>query len=118
MNMAKNQVEWQIHFYEDHCGRSPVLEFINRLPIGDRTKINNALRLLEEFGVQLGMPHARPIEGKLWELRPGGNRLFYFLFTGRKFVILHGFKKQTMKTPDWEFEIAKRRMVELLEDER
>jgi len=116
--MAKNQADWQTHFYEDHRGRSPVLEFINRLPVGDRAKINNALRLLEEFGVQLGMPHARPIEGKLWELRPGGNRLFYFLFTGRTFVILHGFKKQTMKTPDREIEIAKRRMLELLEDER
>ena len=64
------------------------------------------------------MPHARPIEGKLWELRPGGNRLFYFLFTGRRFVVVHGFKKQTMRTPDREIEIAKRRMLELLEDER
>jgi phage-related protein len=116
--MAKDQAEWQIHFYENRRGRSPVLEFINRLPAGDRAKINNTLRLLEEFGIQLGMPHARRIEGKLWELRPGGNRLLYFLFTGRTFVILHGFKKQTMRTPDREIEIAKRRILELLEDER
>jgi hypothetical protein len=72
INMAKDQAEWQIHFYENRRGRSPVLEFINRLPAGDRAKINNTLRLLEEFGIQLGMPHARRIEGKLWELRPGG----------------------------------------------
>lgn len=116
--MAKDQAEWQIRFYEDYRGRSPVLEFINRLPTRDKAKITNTLRLLEEFGTRLGMPHARPIEGKLWELRPGGNRLFYFLFTGRTFVILHGFKKQTLRTPDREIEIAKRRLVELLEDER
>ncbi len=116
--MAKEPVEWQIHFYEDRRGRSPVLEFFTRLPTSDKAKITNALRLLEEFGTQLGMPHARTIEGKLWELRPGGNRLFYFLFTSRTFVILHGFKKQTMKTPDREIEIARRRMAELLEDER
>jgi phage-related protein len=115
--MAKNEANWQINFYEDHRGRSPVLEFINRLPASDRVKINNALRLLEEFGTQLGMPHARPIEGKLWELRPGSNRLFYFLCTSREFVILHGFKKQTMRTPDREIEIARHRMLELLEDE-
>jgi len=116
--MAKEPIEWQIHFYEDQRRKSPVLEFINRLPAGDRAKVNTALSLLEEFGIQLGMPHARPIEGKLWELRPGGNRLFYFLFTGRRFVVVHGFKKQTMRTPDREIEIAKRRMLELLEDER
>ena len=114
--MAKKETIWQINFYEDHRGKSPVLEFINALPAGDRAKINNALRLLAEFGTQLGMPHARPIEGKLWELRPGSNRLFYFLYTGKTFVILHGFRKQTMRTPEREIEIAKRRMIELLED--
>jgi hypothetical protein len=77
--MAKDRSEWQIRFYEEYRGRSPVLEFINRLPTRDKAKITNTLRLLEEFGTRLGMPHARPIEGKLWELRPGGNRLFLFL---------------------------------------
>lgn len=47
--MAKDQADWQILFYEDHRGRSPVLEFINRLPVGDRAKVNSALRLLEEL---------------------------------------------------------------------
>lgn len=114
--MAKENSIWQINFYEDHRGKSPVLEFINALPAGDRAKINNVFRLLTEFGTHLGMPHARPIEGKLWELRPGSNRLFYFLFTGKTFVILHGFRKQTMRTPEREIEIAKRRIIELLED--
>ena len=63
--MSKDEANWQINFYEDHRGKSPVLEFINQLPASDRAKINNALRLLEEFGTRLGMPHARPIEGKL-----------------------------------------------------
>jgi len=44
--------------------------------------------------------------------------LFYFLYTGQIFVILHGFRKQTMKTPGREIEVARRRMLELLEDER
>ena len=56
--MAKKETIWQINFYEDHRGKSPVLEFINALPAGDRAKINNAFRLLTEFGTQLGMPHA------------------------------------------------------------
>ena len=106
---------WQIVFYEDHRSKSPVLEFINKLSAKDRAKISNDLRLLEEFGPNLGMPHARHIEGKLWELRPGDNRLFYFLYLDGKFVILHGFRKQTMKTPEKEIATAMRRMNELLE---
>jgi phage-related protein len=82
----------------------------------DRARVNNGLRLLEEFGIDLGMPHARRIEGRLWELRPGGNRLFYFLYTERRFVILHGFRKQSMKTPEKEIATALRRMKEILED--
>jgi phage-related protein len=107
---------WQIHFYEDHRGKSPGLDFINGLSPMDRARVNNGLRLLEEFGIDLGMPHARRIEGRLRELRPGGNRLFYFLYTERRFVILHGFRKQSMKTPEKEIATALRRMKELLED--
>ena len=106
---------WQILFYEDHRSKSPVLEFINKLSAKDRAKISNDFRLLEEFGPNLGMPHARHIDGKLWELRPGDNRLFYFLYLDGKFVILHGFRKQTMKTPEKEIATALRRMNELLE---
>ena len=107
---------WQIHFYEDHRGKSPILNFINGLSAMDRARVNNGLRLLEEFGIDLSMPHARRIEGRLWELRPGGNRLFNFLYTERSFVILHGFRKQSMKTPEKEIATALRRMKEILED--
>jgi len=109
-------VNWQILFYEDHRGKSPVLDFINGLSAKDRAKVNNTLKLLEEFGTNLGMPHARRIEGRLWELRAGDNRLFYFLYRDRKFVILHGFRKQSMKTPEKEIATALRRMNELLEE--
>jgi len=51
-----------IVFYKDHRDRCPVLEFINDLPIMEQAKIRNALRLLREFGTQLGMPHARHIQ--------------------------------------------------------
>jgi len=85
---------WQIQFYEDHRGKSPPLDYINGLSPRDRVKVNNVLRLLEEFGTALGMPHGRRIEGRLWELRPGDNRLFYFLFSGKQFVIFMAFVKR------------------------
>lgn len=60
------------------------------------------------------MPHARHIQGKLWELRPGGVRLFYFAYIKDQFVILHGYRKQSMKAPEREIALAMRRMEELL----
>ena len=106
---------WQLFFYEDHRGKSPVLDFMNALSARDRAKVNNVLRLLEEFGMDLGMPHARRIKGRLWELRPGDNRLFYFLQVERKFIILHGYRKRSMKAPENEIATAQRRMQEFLE---
>ena len=106
---------WQILFYEDHRGKTPDLEYINNLPARDKVKVSNILRLLEEFGTSLTMPHARRIECKLWELRPGDNRLFYCLHDSKRFVILHGFRKKTMQTPEKEIQSALRRMNELLE---
>ena len=82
----------------------------------EQAKIRNALRLLQEFGTSLGMPHAKPIQGKLWELRPGGIRLFYFAYIEKQFVILHGYRKQSQKAPGREIEIALRRMEELLDE--
>jgi phage-related protein len=108
---------WRIVFYKDRRGKCPPLEFIEELPIVEQAKIRNILRLLQEFGPHLTMPHARPIKDKLWELRPGGIRLFYFAFIDQQFVILHGYRKQSMKAPEREIATALRRMQELLDEE-
>ncbi len=92
------------------------LEFIEELPMMEQAKIRNALRLLQEFGTNLSMPHAKPIQGKLWELRPGGIRLFYFAYIEQQFVILHGYRKQSQKAPGGEITIAMRRIHELMDE--
>lgn len=107
---------WSIVFYKDHRGKCPPLEFIEELPVMEQAKIRNALRLLQEFGTNLSMPHAKPIQGKLWELRPGGIRLFYFAYIEQQFVILHGYRKQSQKAPGGEIEIALRRIQELMDE--
>lgn len=107
---------WEIVFYQDHRGRIPVIEFIDALPAMDQAKVYNALRLLREFGTILGMPHTRHIDGKLWELRPGGIRLFYFAYIGKRFVILHGYRKKSTKASEREVKIALQRLDELLKE--
>ena len=107
---------WSIVFYKDHRGKCPPLEFIEELPVMEQAKIRNALRLLQEFGTNFSMPHAKPIQGKLWELRPGGIRLFYFAYIEQQFVILHGYRKQSQKAPSGEIAIALRRKQELMDE--
>jgi phage-related protein len=89
---------------------------VQSLPKKDQAELLRAIDLLQEFGLQLGMPHARPIAG-LWELRGGAGRLFYVAHTGRRFIILHGYRKQSQVTPRREIETAQRRWADLLERE-
>jgi len=110
------QTEWSVEFYTDARGRSPVRDFIQGLPGREQAAILRVTDLLEELGLALGMPYARPIEG-LWELRAGAGRLFYFAYTGRRFIILHGYRKKGQKAPRREIATAKRRRAEFLERE-
>ena len=107
---------WRVVFYKDSRGRSPIAEYLDALPVAEQTAAEEAFRLLREFGTLLGMPHARHISGKLWELRPGVNRFFYFAHVGRRFVILHTYRKQGQKTPPQELATAERRLAEVLEE--
>ena len=118
--MAGKPAGWTILFYNDARGNSPVLEYLNELPDRERARVRNHLRLLQEFGTKLGMPHVRSLtEHKpLWELRSGAIRLFYFAHTGRRFIVLHGFRKKGRKTPQRHIVAAERFMADFLGEEK
>ena len=65
------------------------------------------------------MPHVKPLEDKLSEIRirvdKNAYRIIYFLHTGQKFVLLHGFQKKTQKTPIKEMKLAKKYLTDFLE---
>lgn len=113
-------MQWDIEFYElsDRC--KPVLEFIDSLPTKDKAKIVKEIDLLEDYGIELRPPKVWKITGKrysgLWELRvkfsSNDYRIFYFLYSGGIFVLLHGFIKKKNRTDRRELEIAKSRMDE------
>ena len=116
--MALQSRPWRLSFYVDSRGRNPVREYLDGLPLAERVDVEEAMKLLREFGVLLRMPHARPITGHapLWELRPGAQRVLYFAYTGRQFVLLHTFRKQGNKTPIQEIRLAEKRLAEFLEE--
>jgi len=44
----------------------------------------------------------------------GYSRIFYFSYTGKRFVLLHAFLKKTDKTPPAEIDIAEKRMQDFI----
>jgi phage-related protein len=69
-----------------------------------RARFLHIAELLESFGpTKVGMPHIRPLESKLWEMRMQGKdgiaRAVYAAVQGRKLLVLHVFVKKTQTTP-------------------
>ena len=110
---------WKIVFYKKDNLEEPVKNFIVSLPCKERAKVVQEIENIRSEGIYLRPPFVKKITGRnykgLWELRvrSGSNyiRIIYFLHTKKTFVLLHGFKKKTNKTPKRELEIAKKRMI-------
>lgn len=102
---------WEIVSYESKRGDKPVEEFIKSLNDITGAKVTHNLDLLEKYGYQLRMPHAKKIHKVIYELRIRGTedvRILY-VFKKRKIILLHGFKKKTNSLPGKEIEIAVKR---------
>lgn len=111
---------WRILFYETPAGNSPVKDFIRGLSVEKRAATIEEIDLLEEFGIALGMPHARPLSDGLWELRAraadGLTRILYFTTSKerRTFVLLHGVEKdqRTISETDRKTALARKKDYE------
>jgi len=100
---------WLIEFYEDRRGEKPVEKYIDSLSPSRKANIYRVLNLVKEFGIELGQPYLKHLKDKIWEMKPGSSRILYFVHTGKKFVLLHGFTKKTRKTPLKEIRLAVKR---------
>ncbi len=114
-----NQMNWKVEYYRDTKGNEPVADFIDSLPVGTRTKVFRLIDLLGDYGILLNEPYTRQIKDKIREIRikdrQGAIRVLYFTFSGRRFILLHGFVKKADKTPEKEIEIAEKRMTDFLQ---
>lgn len=85
------------------------------LPADMRARFLRIAEMLESFGPQqVGQPHVRPLEGKLWEMRMQGrdgiSRAVYAALHGRRLLVLHVFVKKTQTTPRKAIETARTRL--------
>jgi phage-related protein len=113
---------YEIYFYEDKNGNSPVLDFIETLSQQsdknsrvNSNKINDFVEALSVYGKALGEPHIKNIDGEIWELRPIRNRIFFASWNNDGFILLHHFVKKTRKTPQREIDQAKRNLKDMKE---
>ena len=114
--MSVKMPEIPVFFYRTAGGGEPVLNWLRELPPGDRRAIGIDLATVQ-FGWPIGMPICRSLGGGLWEVRstlPSRRiaRLVFFVGGGRIGVV-HGFIKQTQKTPIDDLEIARKRAKEM-----
>jgi phage-related protein len=110
--------EWHIEFYTDHRKHTPVLDYLNGLPQKDQAKIRNHLRLLHQFGNQLGPPQAKKTQREGTHslgIAAHADRIFYFFHTGRRIILLHAFAKKKDRTDENEIQIALNRLKAFLE---
>lgn len=112
-------MSWTVEYYKDKNGKEPVADFIDSLPLGTQAKVFRLMDLLGDYGVLLKEPYTKQIRDKIREIRirdnRGAVRVLYFTFTGKRFVLLHGFVKKSDKIPEKEIEIAEKRMTDFLQ---
>jgi phage-related protein len=115
---------FEVEFYSDRRGNEPVKEFLIELREKGKTsktdriraeKILTCIRLLQAYGTRAGEPFMKHICNGLWELRPMSDRVFFFYFGDKTFVLLHHFVKKTKKTPKREIDKARRNMADHIE---
>lgn len=76
------------------------------------------IELLERLGTLNSQNITKKLDGDIWELRPGNNRIIYFYNSVKGFVLLHQFRKKTQKTPPREIERTKREIADYLSNRR
>ncbi len=109
-------IPWKLHLYITPSGQPVVSKFIHELQNPTRAKVSRLLDLLETYGTDLSMPHAKALGDGLIELRVRGKqevRIFYAFASRRNIYLLHGFIKKTQTTPQRELAIARQRKAEI-----
>jgi phage-related protein len=106
-------MSWTIEYFSE-----AVRLEIAALPVGIRASYVRLTEMLEEFGLDLRMPHSRAMGGGLFELRPKGRegiaRVFYCTQVGKRIIVLRSFIKKTNEIPKRKLEIARKRQREVI----
>lgn len=102
-------------YFRDERGRVPVREFIGSLPPAEQAKVYAYIAELKAQGHNLRRPLADYVTRGIYELRPKGNRVFYFFYLNSSAVLVHAIRKKTDKLPERDVALALKRKAQVEE---
>jgi phage-related protein len=114
VNLEMAIAERRIEFYKTESGKSPVEEFLLRLPTKAFRKITWVLQIVRSLP-RVPAEYLKKLTGteEIWEVRAQSGReeirLLGFWHGGNLIVLTNGFEKKGQKTPPSEIAIAEQR---------
>lgn len=119
LDMTKAPKKISVFFFQSETGKMPVREWLLGLSTEDKKIIGEDIKTAE-LGWPVGMPVARPLGDKLFEVRSviknGDQARIIFTIYKSLMILLHGFIKKSKKTPKRDLELAKNRMKKFVQD--
>lgn len=116
-------MEFEIEFYKNPKGNSPVEEFLISLVTSNKVLFKKASNGIEKLRYRIyhKEPLSKHLEPGLWELRIKAGtdilRIIYTFRKGRAIMLLHVFVKKRQKTAINELVMARKRLKEIKEGE-
>jgi phage-related protein len=105
-------------FYDKPDGTEPAKEFLDSLDAKMFAKMIRAIELIRASGTAVREPYSKHLDDGIFEVRAriGSDisRVLFFFYTGKRFVLTHGFIRKTQKTPPAEIVRAKKYRKEYL----
>ena len=109
-------------FFKDKNGKEPLKEYLLELSKKkdknsriNFNKIRDYINTLSQYGTKAGEPYVKHLVDNIWELRPLRNRILFFAYDGKRYILLSCFTKKTQKTPQREIDKAKKLMNDYIE---
>ena len=108
--------QWTVVYWAHEDGKPPVEEWLNNLTKEQLKSVAKELLLLERCGNTLRLPHSKPLDDGLFELREMhfGYRIYYCYSKGKVIVLLIAGDKKSQKK---DIKIAKERVLKLKREE-
>lgn len=94
--------EFTIEWYYDDRGKSPALEYFDKLSFEQKDKLFNLLRQMGNAGVIKNKTKFRYENDQIYAFKPSPDRFLCFFFKGAKIIVTNAFEKKSDKLPSRE----------------
>ena len=111
MLQSQNLKVLTVYFYKSPSGNEPVRDWLKLRTQSEKRAIGEDIKAVE-YSWPVGYPQVAKLDKDLWEVRTnlsnGISRVFFTIWE-KYMVLLHSIIKKTLKTPQQDLEIAKKR---------